>query len=259
MAGRAIWKADLRIGTIAVPIKLYSAVVDRTIRFHILDEKKERVKQHMVEPENGQEVPSAEIVKGFEFEKGKFVVLTEEELKELEPEASREVQLAGFVSAGDIGPQWYDRPYWLGPDGDSTGYFALAEALANRRKEGLAHWVMRKKAYVGALRAEGDYLSLVTLRNAEEVVAAKELPSVRVSLSQKEINLGKQLVELLEGEFDPAAFKNEYRARLTEFIESKSRGKAPRLHLVKSKRASTSLDSTLAKSIAALKKEKTAA
>src|SRR6476659_5438310 len=109
MAGRAIWKAELRIGTIGVPVKLYSAVVDRTIRFHILDEKKERVKQHMIEPESGEEVPSAEIVKGYEFEKGKFVVLTEEELKELEPEVSREVQLSGFMSAGDIGPQWYDR------------------------------------------------------------------------------------------------------------------------------------------------------
>jgi DNA end-binding protein Ku len=259
MAGRAIWKAELRIGTIGLPVKLYAAVVDRTIRFHILDEKKERVKQHMVEPESGREIPSAEIVKGFEFEKGKFVVLTEAELKELEPEASREVQLSGFVSRGDIGPQWYDRPYWLGPDGDISGYFALAEALARQKKEGIAHWVMRKKAYVGALRAEGDYLALVTLRNAEEVVAAEQVPRVSVSLSQKEINLGKQLVALLEGEFDPAAFKSDYRARLMEFIESKSRGKAPRLQLVKSKRASTSLDSALAKSVAALKKEKTAA
>jgi DNA end-binding protein Ku len=131
--------------------------------------------------------------------------------------------------------------------------------MANQKMEGLAHWVMRKKAYTGALRAEGDYLSLTTLRNAEEVVSAQALPAVRVSLSQKEMNLGKQLVELLEGEFEPDAFKSEYRARLMEFIESKARGKAPRLRIVKSKRGSTSLDSALAKSVAALKKEKTAA
>src|SRR5215475_8703995 len=141
MAGRAIWKAELRVATIRVPVKLYSAVVDRTIRFHILDSKKERVKQHMIEPDSGKEVPSAEIVKGYEFEKGKYVVLTKDELNELEPEPSREVLLSGFMTAGEIGPQWYDRPYWLGPDGDSSSYFALAEALANRKKEGLAHWV----------------------------------------------------------------------------------------------------------------------
>src|SRR5262249_9909067 len=160
MAGRAIWKADLRIGTIRVPVKLYSAVVDRTIRFHILDDKKERVKQHMVEPETGKEVPSAGIVKGYEFEKGKFVVITAQELMYLEAKESRDVLLSGFMTTGEIGPEWYDRPYWLGPDGDNSSYFALGEALGSRKKEGIAHWVMRKKAYVGALRAEGDYLSL---------------------------------------------------------------------------------------------------
>ena len=261
MVARAIWKGELKLGTTKIPVKLYSAVVDRTVHFHILDEKHlMRVKQHMVSPDSGDEVTTEEIQKGFEIEPGRFVVVTDEELAKLEPEPSREIEIEEFVPPEAISQQWYERPYYLAPDGDEKGYFALGEALSNRNREGVAHWVMRKKHYVGALRAEGDYLMLVTLRNAEEVISAKDLPKpAGRAPTQKELNMARQLVGMLEDDFNVSDYKDEYRERVMEFIEKKAKGKAPRLHAVKAKRKPTSLDSVLAKSLQALKKEKRAA
>ncbi|HEV2828071.1 MAG TPA: Ku protein [Pyrinomonadaceae bacterium] len=261
MAARAIWKGELKLGTTKIPVKLYSAVIDRTVHFHILDEKHlMRVKQHMVSPDSGDEVATEEIQKGYEIEPGRFVVVTNEELEQLEPEPSREIEIAEFVPPEAISQQWYERPYYLAPDGDEKAYFALAEALKNRNREGIAHWVMRKKHYVGALRSEGDYLVLVTLRNAEEVISARDLPKpAGRAPTQKELNMAKQLIGMLEDEFNAADYKDEYRERVMEFIEKKAKGKAPRLHAVKTRRKPSSLDSVLEKSLQALKKEKRAA
>ena len=124
----------------------------------------------------------------------------------------------------------------------------------------MAHWVMRKQRYVGALRAEDDHLVLFTLRNAEEVLPAKELPTpAGRALDKKELKMAKQLVGLLEGEFDPDEYKDEYRQRVMEFIEKKAKGHAPKLHLVKTKRKAASLDKVLSRSIETLRKEKKAA
>ena len=261
MAARAIWKGILKIGSSKVPVKLYSAVTDRTVRFHVLDDRsKMRIKQHMINPDSGDEVPTEEIQKGYELEPGRFVILTGEDLKSIEPEPSRDIEIAEFVPPAQISQQWYQRPYYLGPDGDQKAYFALAEALQKREVEGVAHWVMRNKAYVGALRAEGDYLMLVTLRSAAEVISARELTKpAGPAPSAKELSMAKHLVSLMQGEFNPADFKDEYRERVMEFIEKKAKGHAPRLQAVKTKRRAGSLDSVLAKSLAALKKEKRAA
>ena len=261
MAARAIWKGNLKLDSTKVPVKLYSAVKDQTVRFHVLDVKsKTRVKQHMIDPDTGDEISKEEIQKGFEVEPGTFVILDEKELASLEPEASRDIEVEQFVPPKEIPPEYYDRPYYLAPDGDAAAYFALAEALKNKDREGVVRWVMRKQLYVGALRAEEDHLVLLTLRNAEEVLSAKDLPRpAGRAPDKKELNMAKQLVELLKGEFDPKDYKDEYRARVMEFVEKKAKGHKPRLQLVKSKKHSTSLDKVLSKSIEALKKQKKAA
>lgn len=261
MTARAIWKGSLKLNSTKVPVKLYSAVQDKTVRFHILDHKsKMRVKQHMVESETGKEVASGEIQKGFEVEPGTFVILDKDELAKLEPEPSREIEIAQFVSPAQIPPEYFDRPYYLGPDGDEAAYFALAEALNKKDREGVARWVMRKQPYVGAVRAVDDHLMLFTLRNAEEVLSAQDLPkpSGRAP-DKKELAMATQLVELLKGEFEPKDFHDEYRERVMEFIEKKARGHKPRLKLVKSKKKTAALDKVLSKSIEALKKQKKAA
>lgn len=261
MAARAIWKGEIKLGTTKVPVKLYSAVQDRTVRFHVLDDRqKQRVKQHMIDPDSGEEVPTEEIQKGYEIEPGKYVILTKEDLEKLEPPPSRDIEIVEFVPQAKISQQWYERPYYLGPDGDEKDYFALAEALQNKESEGIAHWVMRNKYYAGALRAIDDYLYLFTLRDANEVILADELTKpAGAAPTQKELAMAKQLVEMLEGEFKPTDYKDEYRERVMEFIEKKAKGHAPRLKAVKAKRQTTALDSVLAKSIASLRKEKRAA
>jgi len=262
MAARAIWKGEIKLGTRKVPVKLYSAVQDRTVRFHVLDDRqKKRVKQHMIDPDSGEEVPTEEIQKGYEIEPGRFVILTQEDLEKLQPPPSRDIEIVEFVPQTKISEQWYDRPYYAGPDGDEKNYFALVEALKNKESEGIAHWVMRNKYYAGALRAIGDYLLLFTLRDAKEVIVADDLTKPSgAAPTQKELAMAKQLVEILEGEFNPAEYKDEYRERVMEFIEKKARGRAPRLKAVKPKRQTAALDNVLAKSIEALrKKEKRAA
>lgn len=261
MAARAMWKGQLKVGTTKIPVKLYSAVQDQTVRFHILDDKnKARVKQHMVDPDSGEEVAREEIQKGYEVEPGKFVILTDEDLEKLAPPPSRDIEIVEFVPQNKISQQWYDRPYYLGPDSDDKDYFALVEALNNKESEGVAHWVMRGKYYAGGLRAVDDYLFLFTLRDAQEVILADELPKpAGAAPTQKELAMAKQLVEMLKGEFNPKEYKDEYRKRVMEFVERKAKGHAPRLAPVKTKRQTAALDNVLAKSIAALKKEKRAA
>src|SRR5262245_47588665 len=109
MSARAIWKGKLKIGATSVQVRLYSAVVDRTVHFHILEKESEaRVKQHMVNPETNEEVPRDEIQRGYQIEPGIFVLLTKKELEKFEPEASRDIEITRFVSASKIGSQWYD-------------------------------------------------------------------------------------------------------------------------------------------------------
>jgi DNA end-binding protein Ku len=260
MAARAIWKGELKVNSTKVPVKLYAALKDQAVRFHVLDERtKTRVKQHMINPDSGEEVASEEIQKGFEVEPGTFVLLDEKELASLEPKAAREIEIKHFVPPSAIAPEFYDRPYYLGPDGDSEAYFALAEALRKQEREGLAHWVMRKQPYVGALRAQDDYLMLFTLRSPEEVLSAKELPRpAGRAPDKKELSMAQQLVEMLKGEFNPKDYQDEYRQRVMEFVEKKAKGRAPKLRLVKSKRQAASLDRVLSKSIEALKKKRAA-
>jgi DNA end-binding protein Ku len=251
MAARAMWKGELVIGKQRLPVKLYAGVQEKKVRFNLLHDKDEaRVEQRLIDPETDDAVASAELRKGYEVEPGTFVVLEDEELAELEPEASRDVEVTRFVPVGAIHHQWYERPYWLGPDGDTDGYFALAAALEASEREGVARWVMRKRPYVGALRREGDYLMLVALRHADEVVLPTELhvPAGR-ALDAKEKKLAEQLVEALADHFDPAAYHDTYRERVQELIEAKAKGRKLKLVKPKAKKAPESLERALLASL----------
>ncbi|HET7273603.1 MAG TPA: Ku protein [Longimicrobiaceae bacterium] len=261
MAARAIWKGRIKFGSVDVPVKLYSAVQDRTVHFRLLDSKrKEPVKQKMVEPESGKVVEHSDIQRAYQTDDGEMVILDEDELEELEPTPSRDIEITRFVPPEQITHQWYDRPYYLGPDDSENGYFALVEALRNKEMEGVARWVMRNKEYVGALRVEGDYLMLITLRHAGEVIPASALtaPGGR-DLSQKELKMAMQLVEALEDDLDFAAYKDEYRERVLELVEAKAEGKVIKFPKAPKKKTEKSLAAELEKSLAAAKKVKKSA
>lgn len=253
-----MWKGILKVGSSAVPVKLYSAVENRDIHFHLLQSgTNSRVKQHMIRPDDREQVTEEQIRKGYEIEPGEFVVIKDTETQQLKPKESREVRFTRFVSPSAVGSEWYERPYYLGPDGEEAKYFALAEAIRNRKVEGIARWAMRGKSYVGAVLTYGDYLVLIKLRYAEEVLSVRELPApTGRPLDEKELRMAEDLVSALEGEFNPEQFRDEYRHKLMEFIEAKARGKRPRLAAVKTRARGESIRDQLAKSLAALKRGK---
>lgn len=257
MGARAIWKAHIRFGAVDVPVKLYSAVQDRAVHFRLLDAKRhEPVKQHMVDRDTGKVIDSADIRRAYETDDGELVILGEEDLAAVVPEPSREIEITRFVAPDEITHQWYDRPYFLGPDEEDGAYFALARALRKRNVEGVAHWTMRNKEYVGALRAEGDYLMLITLRHAGEVVPASALPApTGRELDDREVAMAKQLVKAMEDPFDISAFHDEYRERVVELMEAKAAGKVVKFPTAPRKQTETSLADVLEASLQATGKE----
>lgn len=253
MAARAIWKGVLRFADVEVPVKLYSAVEDRKVHFRLLDgERKEPVEQRMVHPDDGEPVAKEEVRKGYEAEPGVFVVLDDEDLAAAQPPPSRDIELTRFVDPAEIDPPWYERPYWLGPDGEEAHepYFALARALEREGKEGVARWTMRKKGYLGALRARDGRLMLVTLRHAGEVIAAADLPAPRGrKLAERELAMARQLVEALEDDFRPEEYRNEYRESVRELIAAKAEGKPAKVAQFRPKPPADDLDRALAASL----------
>ena len=259
MAARAIWKGTLKVGTDGLAVKLFSAVEDRTVHFHVLEKGPlERIKQHLIDPDSGNEVPNDQIQKGYEIERGVYVLLTKDEIEKQQPEESRDIEISRFVPAAHIDQQWYDRPYYLGPDdGSALAYFALAEALDREKREGIARWVMRNNRYVGALRSESGYLALITLKYAEEVLTADELPSPSGRAPDvKELKMAEQLVSALEDEFRLDDYHDEYRERVMKFIKAKGEGKKPALRSVPRKKEPKSLTQSLAASIKMAKRQR---
>jgi DNA end-binding protein Ku len=226
LAARAIWKGVVHVGTLEVPVKLYSAVQDRTVHFRLLHKTdKQPVKQRLVSSATDDVVEYEQVQKAFPLTRGRMITLEKEELEKLQPEDSRDISVSRFVDSKDLDHRWYQRAYYLGPDGNTKAYFALAAALERKGKEGIARWVMRDKAYVGSLRAEDGYLMLIVLRHAEEIIAADALkPPGGRPLQKKEVEMASQLITALHGEFDPTQFKDEYRARVMELVEAKQAG-----------------------------------
>jgi DNA end-binding protein Ku len=255
MAARAIWKGVLHVGSHRVPVKLYSAVEERGVHFRLLHEgSREPVRQQLVDPHNDEIVPYADVQRGFAVPEG-YVILKKDELDQLAPDDSRDVAIERFVPSQKLGPEWHVRPYYLGPDGDEEAYFALAQALADADKEGLAHWVMRGHEYSGVLSVSDGYLMLITLRHADEVIKRSELPRPEGRAhSDKELKMAEQLIGAYEDAFDPGQYHDEYRERVLAFVEAKAQGKHPRLKKPVSKSEESQLSDALEKSLAGLRK-----
>lgn len=226
MAARAMWKAVLRLGDIQVPVKLYSALQDRDVHFRMLHAADHApVKQHMVNPETDEVVPYESVGRGYVTPEGDLVMLNKEELDSLEPKPSRDINVIHFLPRELIDHRWYRRPYYLGPDGSTAKYAALVRALDESGREGLAQWVMRNKAYVGALRLHQGYPMLMALRHADEVIAidSVETPS-GADLDERELSMAQQLINMLAADFEPEQYHDEYRERVLQLIQTKASG-----------------------------------
>lgn len=260
MAARAIWKGIIKVGTTTLPVKLFSAVQDRTVHFRLLHRADhEPVKQKLITQGDEEPVEAGEAKKAYPIARDRFIVLEDEDLEEIAPKESRDVTIERFVARDDMDPRWYERAYWLAPDENKSAYFALAAALERKERIGITRWVMRKKDYLGALVPEDGYLMLVVLRYADEIIAAEDLqrPTGR-ELTEREVGMGEQLISVLEGEFNPEEWKDEYRARVLELVEAKAKGKRPKVEKFKPRKTDEdSLSAALEASLAGGSKETT--
>jgi len=260
MPARAIWKGELKLGKHNVGVKFYSAIEDRSVHFHLLHEKdKAPVEQHIVRKDTGEDVPKEDLRKAYAVSSNTAVILQPDELEELVPPESRDIELLRFVPTDALGDQWYERPYYLGPDGHTDDYFAFGEALARKEVIGIARWVMRKKRYLGAISVVDGYLVMTTLRRAEQVVSFSGVEPAKSATPQaNELKLAEQLVKSIEADFDPRQWQNDYRERLYKLIEAKARGEKIKPVPAKRKRAEGSLADSLKASLAAAKEKKVA-
>jgi len=260
MNTRAIWKGTIEISEIFVPVKLYSAVEDRTIHFRLLHEKdKTPVRQVMVDPEKNRVVPKNEIKRGYITERGDVVILDEEELESLEPDSSRNITLIHFFPVGLIDPRWYVRPYFLGPDQDQESYFSLIKALNESKKEGLVRWVMRHKEYNGVLRMYHEFPVLITLRYTEEMISLKDLkPPSSPGLSKKELFMADKFIDMLADTFDPSQYHDQFRERVKDLIQAKTRGETIKVKKYKQKESMENLEEALKESLKAAGERKSA-
>ena len=259
MAARAIYKASLRLNELEVPVKLYAAVEDRSLRFRLLHEPdRQPVVQQLIDKTSDEPVERDTVRKAYSTDENQLVLLQPEELASLEPTPSREISVACFVEPQTLDYALYERPYYLGPDGDAAGYFALCQALARRQLEGIARWVMRKRTYVGALRVHDGYLMLITLRPVNELAEVASIGrAANKELSPQEIQLARQLIETLQGPFEGSAFEDDYRKKVEELVKAKASGKVVQLPRPKKASATSDLASALKSSLKTANKKAT--
>ncbi|WP_334142006.1 non-homologous end joining protein Ku [Rhabdothermincola sp.] len=226
---RAIWSGSISFGLVNIPVKLYSAVTRKTVQFNQLDARTHaRVKQKRVSAETGEEVPWEQVVKGYELGSGNYVVITDEELAALDPKAVRTIDIEEFVDLADIDPIFYDSAYYLAPDAAAKPYALLAKAMEAEGKVGIAHFVMRTKQYLAAIRPRDGVLLLSTMVYADEINDPAQIPELadlgEMELPDKELVMARQLIATLSADFEPEKFHDTYREAVIDLIEQKARG-----------------------------------
>ncbi|MBC8144033.1 MAG: Ku protein [bacterium] len=225
---RAIWSGSISFGLVNIPVKLYTAVRDRDVHFHMLSSDGQcRLRRKLVCPETGKEFDFNDTAKGYEVAPDQYVIITQEELEQLRPEAGRAIDIESFVQLDDIDPILFDRPYYLVPDKNgSKPYRLLLEALARSQKVAVARIVMRTKEYLVVVRPIGDSLCLETLRYSDEVVQQDELDGIPepFEVGERELAMADQLIDHLTTEFDAKEYQDLFRERVLQLIEAKASG-----------------------------------
>jgi DNA end-binding protein Ku len=226
---RSIWSGAISFGLVNVPVKLYSAVSRKTVRFHQLhDADHVRIQQKRVCPADGEEVAYDNIVKGYEISPDQYVVIEPEELEALDPKKTRSIEIQEFVDLDEIDPIYFDHPYYLAPGtGASKPYRLLLQAMQETNKVAIARVVIRQKENLVAIRATGNVMTMATMVFHDEVISPDtldELPDDDADASKREVEMAEQLIASLAAEFEPEKYHDEYRERVIELIEAKAQG-----------------------------------
>jgi DNA end-binding protein Ku len=232
MAPRAFWTGNLRLSLVTIPVSLYPATsTERKIEFHQIHEPTgKRIRYQKIAPGVGP-VENEEITKGFEYEKGKYVLLDQKEIDELKLESKQTIELVRFVEPEAVDPRYYERPYYLLPDGEvaEEGYAVIQKALKQANKIGVGQLILRGQSNIVALEPCGRGLLLEILRHSDEVKSAEkffsEVPDVKVD--KEALELAVELMDRKAGAFEPEKFKDEYTEAVWELIHAKLEHRAP--------------------------------
>jgi DNA end-binding protein Ku len=227
---RSIWTGAISFGLVTVPVKLYSALNRKTVRFHQLSGKTGvRVVQKRIDPHTGDEVPYEEIVKGYEIAPERYVVIEPGELEALEPKKTRTIEIEDFVELAQIDPIYYEHPYYLAPGpGGAKPYRLLLEAMQETGRVAIARVVMRSKEQLVAVRPMGDVLELATMLFGDEILPPERIEDMpdpaEVKTTKRELDIAKQLVDSLASDFEPGKYHDSYREEVLALIERKAQG-----------------------------------
>jgi DNA end-binding protein Ku len=228
---RSIWTGAISFGLVTVPVKLYSSVNRKTVRFHQLSGKSGvRIAQKRVDPSTGDEVPYEDIVKGFELTPDRYVLIEPGELETLQPKKTKTIEIEDFVELSDIDPIFYDHPYYLAPGaGGAKPYRLLVEAMRETGRVAIARVVIRSKEALVALRPMDDHvLGMSTMLFPDEIVDPDSIDEIAdtadVDVTKRELDIAKQLVESLAGPFDSSKDHDTYRQEVLDLIERKAAG-----------------------------------
>jgi DNA end-binding protein Ku len=228
----AIWKGSLTFGLVNIPVELKTAVRGDHISFRLLHEEDlSPVKYERVCQADGQPVPWNEIVKGYEYEKGKFIVMRDEDFKAAALEASKTIDILDFVKQDEIDPRYFETPYYLVPaKGGEKPYALLREAIRSTGSVGVGKIIIRQTQHLAGVKVVGDALVLEIMRFANELVDEKEFNfPARDAIRPQELQMAEQLVANLAEPFDPSRYTDDYRANLMRVIKAKMKGKKPKL------------------------------
>ena len=223
-----IWKGSISFGLVHIPVKLFAATENKNVSFRQLHEKCHTpIKYEKVCPSCETEVSQEDIVKGYEYEKGKFVILNEEELDVLAQKNNKHIEIVDFIKLEEIDPIYFNRSYYLGPhEHGEKAYSLLQKAMQDSQKVAIAKIMLRAKEHLAAIRVYEQALVLETIHYPDEIRRAENIPGLRddIQISDKEMDMALQLVEQLTTTFDPEKYTDEYRERVKELVQNKVSG-----------------------------------
>jgi DNA end-binding protein Ku len=226
-----VWSGSISFGLVNIPVRLFTAVREQRVAFHLLhDQDKARLRRKIVSSTTGQEIHPEHIVRGHEVEKGKFVVVTQEELEACAPEKTKAIEITDFVHLSDIDPLYYERPYYVLPQkGAARSYRLIHAAMKRSKRVGIARVVIHEKEYLAALRPLGDLIVLSPMNLHDEIVPAEPIEQQvgHVQVAERELKSAEKVIQSMTEPFDAKRYRDEYRDCVLKAVQKRAAEEAP--------------------------------
>ena len=254
---RSMWTGAISFGLVNIPVKLYSGSVSHSLDLDMLHSKDlSPIRYARVCREDGKEVPWDEIVKGYEWQKDDYIVLTKDDFAKADPGRQETLDIVAFAKQEEVSPVYFDKPYYLEPGkGAAKVYSLLCQALEESQKVAIVKYVLRNREHLGCIRPQDDTLVMIQMRFADEVRGTDEIKKTKkVKLTKPEMTLAHQLIDQLTRPFDPTEYKDTYQDELERIIEEKAEGKKPKATAAPKKAEVKDLMAALRKSLSDGKK-----